>query len=446
MDIKNGKHNHHKSQYVARNTMKCTSLQSPRNSIPWLVVCCKSVRIILAISLTFLYSSTILWQHSQQQPTSLLHGSSHNFHNNHHQTNPTEWHLRSFQQKIIKVAAPALSPQSTQIIPVTQIIEQHQRNCTLDVGEFRFRNRYGMGSDLHLWAQALCNSLQESVRLWTVTPWIFRDEQVCGRHSNSSSTDSEPFFLEDPSVSAMECYFPGSETAGCPTKENVVTRKKKLYSGKGRIHHSCQPWLDKHNITYSEFNQAAMEYLYARLAPIIHETAQPWMRKLFGSSKNIPSSLITVHVRWGDKSREMKIVEINEYIRAVQQLVEGRERQDDTDTDSNQDSVHVFLATEDPAAAQAFRQEMPSHWKLYVDPTLAIEESNRINATNGHARQAYYQEGRPGLHALASLWIALQARDFVLTTASNWSRLINEWRLASSKETRMVDLRPFVVE
>ena len=35
----------------------------------------------------------------------------------------------------------------------------------------------------------------------------------------------------------------------------------------------------------------------------------------------VPEKLITVHVRWGDKSREMKLVAIDEYIKAVEKIL-----------------------------------------------------------------------------------------------------------------------------
>jgi hypothetical protein len=56
-------------------------------------------------------------------------------------------------------------------------------------------------------------------------------------------------------------------------------------------------------------------------------------------------------------------------------------------------------------------------------------------------------KGRPGLVALASVLVAMQADDYVLTTKSNWSRLINELRKnvldpRCGDCTRLVDLAP----
>ena len=57
-------------------------------------------------------------------------------------------------------------------------------------GVFRFRNRFGLGSDLHVYGQALCNALESSsistsshkYRVTTALPWIWRDETVCGNN------------------------------------------------------------------------------------------------------------------------------------------------------------------------------------------------------------------------------------------------------------------------
>jgi len=56
-------------------------------------------------------------------------------------------------------------------------------------------------------------------------------------------------------------------------------------------------------------------------------------------------------------------------------------------------------------------------------------------------------KGRFGLECLASLVIAMEAKFFVLTTGSNFSRLINEIRtnvidVNCGNCTQMIDLRP----
>ena len=54
------------------------------------------------------------------------------------------------------------------------------------------------------------------------------------------------------------------------------------------------------------------------------------------------------------------------------------------------------------------------------------------------------QKGAPGLATLASLLIAMEANDFFLTTASNWSRLMDLLRgfiLEHHYSTTVIDLQ-----
>ena len=113
------------------------------------------------------------------------------------------------------------------------------------------------------------------------------------------------------------------------------------------------------------------------------------------------------------------------------------------------DNVNIFLATEDPRALAAFGEAAPSHWKLYVDHYFheMLPHRHRYNDEyNGSPRMAQDLHGRPGLVALGSLLVAMEANDFVLTTASNWSRLMNELRqnvldVRCQNCTKMVDLK-----
>ena len=78
-----------------------------------------------------------------------------------------------------------------------------------------------------------------------------------------------------------------------------------------------------------------------------------------------------------------------------------------------------------------------------------LQKKNRPkgSAINHAMRVAEKSKGVEGMQALASLLIAMEANDFVLTTGSNWSRLMNELRKSILNPmckgcTRMIDLRP----
>lgn len=162
------------------------------------------------------------------------------------------------------------------------------------------------------------------------------------------------------------------------------------------------------------------------------------MLQIFGPA-GPPDDLITVHVRWGDKKREMKLVNMTDYIAAVQRI--------SSDLGRNNSHANVFLATEDPKAVEEFRKLAPSEWNIYVDAYFEQFLPHRQANYNGNPRMSKRLGGSPGLVALASLLVALEANDFVLTTASNWSRLMNELRKnilqpRLDRPSLLVDLRP----
>lgn len=93
--------------------------------------------------------------------------------------------------------------------------------------------------------------------------------------------------------------------------------------------------------------------------------------------------------------------------------------------------INIFLATEDPKAVEEFRQALPTGWNLFVDQFWVETNPHRIDEYNGIPKMAQNAlHGKAGLLAMGSLLVSMEANDFVLTTASNWSRLIDELRLS----------------
>jgi hypothetical protein len=71
----------------------------------------------------------------------------------------------------------------TNLAPMSELTKRyvaHQNNCSLPLGNFAYRNRYGLGSDLHLWGQGLCNGVERQARIRTVNPWTFGHAEKCG--------------------------------------------------------------------------------------------------------------------------------------------------------------------------------------------------------------------------------------------------------------------------
>ena len=135
--------------------------------------------------------------------------------------------------------------------------------------------------------------------------------------------------------------------------------------------------------------------------------------------------LITVHVRWGDKKSEMKLVDIDNYITAINTIC--------TEQGLQSNSTYIYLATEDPKAVQLFLNHSNPEWTIYIDQFYKDMLPFRNNITQevaGVAKHDTRHEGSShvGILALGSLLVSMEANHYILTSASNWSRLISELR------------------
>jgi hypothetical protein len=318
--------------------------------------------------------------------------------------------------------------------PLAQQLYSHQHNCTLPLADFWFRNRFGLGSDLHVWSQAVCNAMQHQVRIHTIGSWIWQSHADCATRTTNSDN-------KDDSVSTMACYFPVAESdCSFPNSMNQSPPRKTLNLTKGRgvlLDNACRDFREQHNVTVSAWRAAAMEYLFSTLSSQLQIEANRQLHLVFPNGV-VPPDLITVHIRWGDKADEMKLVPMSDYIRAVVDIAKDMKK------------VHVYLSTTDPNAVFEFVLQSPKEWKTYVDAYFQEyykQQSSQRNQYNQNPHLSLEHDGKPGFMALASLLVALEANAFVLTTASNWSRLLNELRQTILDPechhcTRMIDLRP----
>jgi hypothetical protein len=333
----------------------------------------------------------------------------------------------------------------TPILDLTRRFQQLQSNCSLPMASITKR-RFGLGSDLHMYGRALCNALETSThRVRTVQNWTWMDNSQCQNNVLGSP---------------MRCYFAQSEL-NCPgdvawAMENPhFDPNNSISKQNGVIHWNCSSLIgpsDRMNEALVQL--ATMEFLFTRVTPLVYGEATRQLNLVFG--QEVPKDLITVHIRWGDKVTtytgkqtirpEMQKAEIDEYIDAVNSILlrrHGGKKHLEKNFTAN-----IFLATEDPAAVEAFRAAMPIEWNLYVDYSLTETLAHRVDGYNGHSVMTRKLNGRPGLLALASLLVAMEANDFVLTTQSNWSRLMDELRLAIVNPrcgncTTLIDLRKY---
>ena len=140
-------------------------------------------------------------------------------------------------------------------------------------------------------------------------------------------------------------------------------------------------------------------------------------------------------------------VEISNYIDAIHKILNRRERTKNSSSKSTSKQIaNIYLATEDPEAVTEFRKALPKGWNLYVDQFLIDTSEHRNGEYNGNPKMAKALNGNAGLLALGSLLVAMEANDFVLTTKSNWSQLMDELRRTildprCGNCTSLIDLR-----
>jgi hypothetical protein len=218
--------------------------------------------------------------------------------------------------------------------PVAKEIEARQSDCSVKkVGYYYHTNGSGLGSEIHIYSIVLCTALEMGdVRLHTAGSWIYNDVEKCPTTKEQSSAVTTP----------MSCYFPQAEP-NCPMQDVEVTRKAiQTFDIAYQDRYTC-PRITNEAGGHSNVRAATTEYLFTRVSDIVQQEGERQLNVLFGSihqgrergkgiyqtPKLVPKNLITVHIRWGDKDGEMKLVPIQNYTNAVQQILDKRKAQRD---------------------------------------------------------------------------------------------------------------------
>jgi hypothetical protein len=240
----------------------------------------------------------------------------------------------------------------------------------------------------------------------------------------------------------MTCYFPEAEP-NCPAQQNFHHPTLNLTRTHGKIKEACSDVIQTYG-GITSIRTSTTEFLFTRISTLVQEEGERQLNQVFQTTF-VPHNLITVHIRWGDKADEMELIPITKYIDAVYEILEQRRR----NRIDNTAGVHIFLSTEDPEALRQFQAAVPMDWNIYIDQYHIELLPHRRESTiyNGIPQMARELSGRPGLIALGSLLVAMEANDFILTTSSNWSRLMNEIRISiinprCNNCTTMIDLNP----
>ncbi|CAJ1932830.1 unnamed protein product [Cylindrotheca closterium] len=307
--------------------------------------------------------------------------------------------------------------------PLAKQMANHQSDCSKPIATHYLDNTYGLGSHLILWGQAMCNAMEQGYRLHSsikvdseYKQWIWLDQEYC------ATQDEHP----------MTCYFPWAEEEACALANQDSTGNIKFSYNFTNVTvqdpraYRCALTQKTVGITErDEYRASATEYLFSHVSPLVIQEAQRQIGIIFGDLPNAmaPENLITVHIRWGDKFWEMDLAKIEEYIDAIQSLI-----QSDASLVGPDGLVHIYLATEDPKAHDEFLAAVPNDWKVYADITLQEINSFRPVKGNRASHATRNTKGRAGLVAMGSLLVALEAKAYVLTTKSNFSSLINHLR------------------
>ena len=254
----------------------------------------------------------------------------------------------------------------------------------------------GMGSNIHVLGAKLLEANERNKSLVeTGFKWV--DDSVCKLKPTS-----------------IGCY--GAPMHVCPTIDASAP-----IAGMNRLAGTNINY-DTANFTNKQLNEvaaqvararkAATEYMFRTLNPDFLKLCEAAALEMFGP-QGAPPDLISMHMRWGDKGREMSLVSETVYKDMVDKLVEKHSIK----------NVTVLITTEDTKALAAFKKVADPAWTvLTYDKAL----SPRHGSKGG---RIFEESGRHGLPSMISLMLSLEARYYVLTLMSNWSRLINELRI-----------------
>ena len=261
----------------------------------------------------------------------------------------------------------------------------------------------GLGSDIHVMAEALCRGVGGGYRVINTEPWAWLD----------LSRGCDPAKLADP----LQCYFALPDPPVCPSAP--VAKYCGYSDDLNKMHHDLNKCARRRPC-----RDLVIEYIFGSgTTAIVKAEVSKMMKRLFGPSGRAPAGMTTVHVRWGDKAREMSdgLVDINIYIDAVKDILKEAGRAPDF-------AAPIYLSTEDPAAITAFRNVAPPQWRIYVDVMVDEMKSFRPSKGNNAVVALSRSRGAEGTDALASLIVAMESENYILTLTSNWSRLMNELR------------------
>jgi hypothetical protein len=162
----------------------------------------------------------------------------------------------------------------------------------------------------------------------------------------------------------------------------------------------------------SDWRREAVTFLFMHVRPWLLDHACSERARI-----QLEAPDITLHIRWGDKWKEMHLVEMQHYIDKVKDIVIKFSYPPD---------VKIFIMTEDQRALDEFRALADPRWKVQVyEPAVFPlstnwrEDSPRTVGATGHD---------VATSSLVAMFMCLEATHYIGASGSNWARLMNELR------------------
>jgi hypothetical protein len=186
----------------------------------------------------------------------------------------------------------------------------------------------------------------------------------------------------------------------------------------GNIKHDCESIMKTRPV--NDIRTAGAEFLFGRASPLLVEEAERQLDLVFEKAGQVPKDLIVVHVRWGDKKQEMRLVSMASHSEGAgwaKEIPDGGRLQGE----------YIF-GNRGSKSSRGISKTCPPEWHIYLDQYYTDMLPYRVSEYNGSSKISSQLNGRTGLVALGSLLVAMEANDFILTTASSWSRLLDELR------------------
>ena len=295
---------------------------------------------------------------------------------------------------------------STHHAPLTEwaqhLIHQHQHpvQCTKVMVTEGWT--WGMGSEMHVVGSHLAQAMEEGyVLTWGTTScsrWVNRSICALGCECIYQRLTHCPVTPTAHSIGGM-----GARTL---VPSVFASRLKQQY-----------PSMTNNQILYW-WRAQSVAYLM-RLQPAYMAEVQR-MRKdttmHYNTPYPMPSGTINIHIRGGDKYKEMTLVPAQTFVQHYLNMI---------DKAPFSYSRHVFLSSDDGAAIEHCKQalEQKKHIVMYthMERMAGGHDIEKVGAFHKNLTQVVVQN-------LLQLFMALEADAWIGTRESNWPRLIDELR------------------